>query len=320
MPRQKRCVMPRPVDEFELIRRYFARESDCGDLVVGIGDDGAVFRATNGKELVSVVDTLVAGVHFPVDIGTADLGYRAVAVNLSDIAAMGANPRWMTLALTLPAAEPAWLASFASGLFEAADEHDVVLVGGDTTRGDSVVVTVQITGEVPAGGAILRSGARVGDTIFVTGTVGDAAAGLAMLKDGRPDHVLVNRFLRPTARVRFGQSLVGVASAAIDLSDGLLGDLGKLLETGGCGASVDVSAIPVSEELKASFDAGAVRHFSLSGGDDYELCFTARALPAEVPDDVRVSAIGTVTDSGELLLQEGGRTVKATDRGYRHFA
>jgi thiamine-monophosphate kinase len=286
---------------------------------VGIGDDGAVFKATAGNELVTVVDTLVGKVHFPVDIGAADLGYRAVAVNLSDIAAMGAKPRWMTLALTLPSAEPGWLEAFSNGLFEAAAEHDVLLIGGDTTRGDTVVVSVNITGEIPAGRAILRSGARVGDTIFVTGTLGDAAGGLAMFKDGHRDGALVQRYLRPTARVRFGQSLVGVATAAIDISDGLLGDLGKLLESCGLGASVEVSAIPVSDELTAAFDSDAVRRFAQSGGDDYELCFTASEKPADLPDDLRVSAIGTITDSGELLLHDNGRTVRSADSGYRHF-
>lgn len=170
------------MDEFELIRRYFDRSNDRDDVSVGIGDDGAVLSPKPDRQQVQVIDTLVAGVHFPENTDPADIAFRAVAVNLSDIAAMGAQPRWMTLALTLTDADPDWLAAFAEGLFKAADAHNVTLVGGDTTKGPIVTVTVTITGEVESGAALLRSGARAGDRIYVTGTLGDAAAGLLMLQ------------------------------------------------------------------------------------------------------------------------------------------
>lgn len=307
------------MDEFELINRYFVRADEAPGVATGIGDDGAVLQPEPGRELVSVIDTLVAGVHFPADIDAADIGYRAVAVNLSDIAAMGARPRWMTLALTMAAADEGWVAGFADGLFDAAAEHGVSLVGGDTTRGDRVVVTVQITGDVAAGHAIHRTGARVGDTVFVTGTVGDAAAGLALLSSGRRDDYLCGRFLRPAARVALGQALHGIASAAIDVSDGLYGDLQKLLSASGAGAEIDLEMLPISAALMAAFDHDAQRQFALSGGDDYELCFTAPAGKLAESDGVRVTAIGSVVAGDAIVCRDAGGIVDYTDRSYRHF-
>jgi thiamine-monophosphate kinase len=307
------------VDEFELIRRYFVRANEGSGVIVGIGDDAAVLQPDPGRELVVVVDTLVSGVHFPADIAAADLGYRAVAVNLSDIAAMGARPRWMTLALTIPAAGEGWLADFAAGLFEAAAGSGVVLVGGDTTRGDSVVVSVQITGDIRQGDAVLRSGARAGDTVFVTGTVGDAAAGLELLAQGRADEYLASRLLRPCARVRYGQLLPGRASAAIDISDGLAGDLQKLLEASGVGAELDLDRLPLSDALCRHFDRDDRLRFALTGGDDYELCFTAAAGTAPDGDDVRVTAIGTIVAGGGLRCHDQHGVVAVEDGGYRHF-
>jgi thiamine-monophosphate kinase len=305
------------VDEFELIRRYFLRDRGAPGVVVGVGDDGAVLEPEPGRELVAVVDTLVEGVHFPRDIGGADLGFRSVEVNLSDIAAMGARPRWMTLALTIPEADERWLEGFSAGLAEAAG--DVALVGGDTTRGNEVVVSVQIIGDVEAGRALLRSGARAGDTVFVTGTLGDAAGGLELISSGRSDAFLSLRYLRPCAHVRFGQSLVGRASAAIDVSDGLVADLGKLLAASGVGAEIDVERVPVSDALKAHFDERDRRRLALSGGDDYELVFTGRR--EDIPDssDVRVTAIGTIVAGDSLTCRERGNVVDCGDGGYDHF-
>ena len=307
------------MDEFELINRYFVRASEARGVITGIGDDGAVLRPDVGRELITVIDTLVEGTHFPGKIAAADLGYRAVAVNLSDIAAMGGRPRWMTLALTMPSSDAAWVEHFADGLFAAAAEHDVALVGGDTTRGESTVVTVQITGDVAAGTAIHRSGAKVGDTIFVTGTVGDAAAGLDLLSAGKPDEYLSSRFARPVARVSFGQALVGTAHAAIDISDGLLADLQKLLTASGVGAEIDIDHLPISEPLRSSFDVDAQRRFAMSGGDDYELCFTASddALPDS--GDVPVTAIGRITAGASIVCRDDGAIVEYADSGYRHF-
>jgi thiamine-monophosphate kinase len=304
------------VDEFELIRRYFTRDTHAADVVVGIGDDGAVLSPEPGTEQVQVIDTMVEGVHFPSGMAAADIGYRVVAVNLSDLAAMGARPRWMTLALTLSGNDERWVDEFATGLFAAAGEHDVELVGGDTTSGEFVVATVHMTGVVEEGAALLRSGAQVGDTIFVTGTVGDAAAGLALLQRGEQDEFLQQRFLRPSARVAKGRELSGRASAAIDLSDGLVGDLRKLLDASGVGAEIDIGRIPMSEALRHRFDRDAAREFALTGGDDYELLFTG---PADIDVD-DVTPIGVVTAGTELLCRLNGELVEVDDAGYRHFA
>ena len=210
------------MDEFEIIQRYFARDANGAGVEVGIGDDGAVLAPAPDRELVAVVDTLVEGRHFPPTLAAADLGWRVVAVNLSDIAAMGAVPRWMTLSLTLSAADPVWLDGFASGLFDAASPANVALVGGDTTRGTELVVSVQILGDVESGKALRRSGARVGDAIFVSGHPGEAAAGLAQLQaDPAVSGVLVDRFCRPQPRLRLGRELIEFATACIDVSDGL---------------------------------------------------------------------------------------------------
>lgn len=305
------------MDEFELINRFFDRPVTTPGVVTGIGDDGAVLEPEPGRDQVQVIDSLVEGVHFPADSNAADIGYRAVAVNLSDIAAMGARPRWMTLALTLPQKDAQWLADFADGLFEAAAEFDVALVGGDTTSGDAVVATVHMTGEVEEGKALLRSGAQVGDTIFVTGTVGDAAAGLELLRRGVHDNFLINRFLRPSARIDMGCSLVGRASAAIDVSDGLIGDLKKLLDASGVGGELDVERVPMSDAVKSCFDEADRIGFALTGGDDYELCFTA--TPDAVEGIADITAVGRITDGNELVCRQDGDIVEYEDSGYRHF-
>ena len=307
------------MDEFELIQRFFVRADEARGVTTGIGDDGAVLKPDPGCELISVIDTLVASVHFPNDINAADLGYRVVAVNLSDIAAMGGRPRWMTLALTMTESNEKWLSEFAEGLHRAAAEHDVSLVGGDTTQGDDIVVSVQITGDVAEGAAILRSGAAAGDTIFVTGTVGDAAAGLELLSAGKPDEYLSSRFFRPTARVDFGQSLAGRASAAIDISDGLLGDLKKLLYSSGVGAEINLDNLPISDALASSFDRDVQRRYALSGGDDYELCFTAADDALPDVSELRVTAIGTVIQGDRLVCRDANGIVEYDDSGYRHF-
>lgn len=307
------------MDEFELIRQYFARPDAAPGVIVGIGDDGAVLQPALDTELVVVIDTLVAGVHFPHGIDPFDIGYRAVAVNLSDIAAMGGRPRWMTLALTLPAAEPDWLSRFAEGLHAAGAAYGVSLVGGDTTYGKLLVVTVQITGDVPCGKALQRSGAKAGDSIYVTGTVGDAAAGLETVASGTPDNYLARRFLRPDARVAYGQSLRDVATAAIDLSDGLFADLAKLLAASDVGGTLELERLPFSAELRARFDLDACRQFGLAGGDDYELCFTSSAQRLPDAGSLPVTRIGTVTAVTGLVCELDGELVPFADAGYRHF-
>lgn len=308
--------VPGAVDEFGIIRRYFAREPGAVGVLVGVGDDGAVVAPTPGLQQVQVIDTLVEGVHFPARMPAADVGYRAVAVNLSDIAAMGARPRWMTLALTLPDKDESWVEAFAQGLFDAAEEYDVALIGGDTTRGGQVVASVHITGEVATDDVLLRSGARAGDTIYVTGTLGDARAGLSLFEAGTPDESLVARFLRPAARVHEGLQLAGRARAAIDLSDGFVGDLRKLLDASGVGAEVDVGQLPLSDALRARFPGEEAVALALTGGDDYELCFAAQ--PVDVKDVAGITAVGVITEGPELVCRRDGEIVDVDEGGYRH--
>ena len=306
------------MDEFDLIRRYFSRDASSRNVVVSVGDDGALLRPTDGYDQVQVIDTLVEGVHFPANVDAADIGYRVVAVNLSDIAAMGAVPRWMTLALTIWDKDEQWVERFASGLYAAAAEYEVALVGGDTTQGDAVVATVHVTGEVEHDAALLRSGAQAGDTVYVTGTLGDAAAGLALLQSDLADDELVQRFLRPQARIDEGRALQGRASAAIDISDGLVADLSKLAVASGVGAEIDIEKLPLSSAMLNRYDRGSAESFALTGGDDYELCFTAP--PGAVDELASITAIGVVTDGDRVVCRRDGQIVEVDASGYRHFS
>ena len=316
------------MDEFDLIQRYFDRRPAAMDVRTGIGDDGAVLQPTPGLQLVSVVDTLVAGVHFPSALPAADTGFRAVAVNLSDIAAMAATPRWMTLALTLERADARWLREFSDGLFEAAAAHGLSLVGGDTTSGPNLVISIQIIGEVDAAAVLLRSGAEAGDAILVTGTLGDAAAGLSILQDPADDtnDFLLARFRRPTSRVDFARSIAPLAHAAIDVSDGLFADLGKMLRASGLAGVIEWQEVPLSTALQQRYPGDQALRLALGGGDDYELCFTAataavpRILEIAAERALRVSRIGTVEAGGGLRCTRDGKPVGYTDAGYRHFA
>jgi thiamine-monophosphate kinase len=307
------------VDEFEIIRRYFKPPAYLPNVIVGVGDDGAILQPDTQKELCVVIDTLVAGTHFPLGLDAADIGYRAVAVNLSDIAAMGALPRWMTLALTLVDANETWLEGFAAGLFEAAGEHAVQLVGGDMTRGEQLVVTVQMGGDLLPGEAVRRDGAQPGDTIFVTGTLGDAAAGLRRIAAGDRDNFLARRFARPTARVHLGHRFTPEVNAAIDISDGLIADLGKILEASNAGAEVYLDSIPLSPQLLETEGREQALLDAMGGGDDYELCFTMPKSLLNPKIRTPITAIGTVTDSGSMQLFDNGNSVTFSDGGYRHF-
>jgi thiamine-monophosphate kinase len=267
------------VDETALIARFFAALGGArGDVALGIGDDAALLRVPEGHELVACVDTLVEGRHFPADAHADDVGWRALAVNLSDLAAMGATPAWATLALTLPRVDEDWLDGFATGFGELARRHGVALVGGDTTRGP-LTISVQALGHVPAGRALRRAGARVGDLVYVTGWPGDAAAGLALLQGrlggaGANRGALEQRFRRPEPRVAFGARLAGVASACIDVSDGLALDVGRLARASGVGVLLRAPELPLSRALYALAGEARAREFALGGGDDYELAFT----------------------------------------------
>ncbi|GAB6041797.1 thiamine-phosphate kinase [Endothiovibrio diazotrophicus] len=316
------------LSEFGLIERFFTRPSRRAGVALGVGDDAALLRVPAGMELAVTVDTLVAGVHFPEENGAAEIAHKALAVNLSDLASMGAEPAWVTLALTLPEADEAWLAAFAEGFFELADHHGVALIGGDTTRGP-LSITVQAHGLVPHGQALRRDGARAGDGIYLTGTVGDAALGLAdhfgkRALEGSAREYCRERLHRPWPRVLEGIALRGVASACIDVSDGVAADLGHILRRSGCGARIDASRLPLSEHFAAAFEQPEEGwRVALSGGDDYELLFCvpeARAveLARQLPAD-------GCTRIGEILREPGLRCVDGAGRkleiggGYLHF-
>lgn len=317
--------------EFELIDRHFRSLAEGNGVVLGVGDDTAILDCTPGHQLLVTVDTMVEGVHFLPDVPAVDLGYKSLAVNLSDIAAMGGVPRWATLALTLPGRDDVWLAAYAQGLREACREHEVALVGGDTTRGP-LTISIQLLGEVPAGEALRRDGARSGDSIYVTGTLGDAALGLACVQgrqvlDAGARHHVLERLQRPRPRVALGGDLRGMASAAIDVSDGLLADLGHVLEASGVGAAIELEQLPLSTVLRDELDVGNVDwNLPLSGGDDYELLFTAspghdEALQAlAIEHQCPISCIGRVTGDATLrIFDSRGEPWVPAIRGYDHF-
>lgn len=317
------------MDEFELIQRFFTPENGHASVRLGVGDDGAVMLPETGRDLVAVVDTVVESVHYPPDLMPREVGYRAVAVNLSDIAAMGARPRWMTLALTIPEVNEGWLEGFAAGLLEAANEHGVVLVGGDTTRGQQTVISVQIIGDVPTNKAVTRGGANVGDDIYVTGMIGDARAWLDSRENLDIDDAVRfyfrRRFAGPDARVELGQALPGIATAAIDVSDGLYADLQKLLTASGHGGAIEVDAVPISKALGSILDPADATMLALGAGDDYELCFTAPPHRADdiailaVQYDVPITRIGEVTSDNELRCLRDGQSMAIEGQGYVHF-
>lgn len=309
--------------EFELIERIRRRVPAVSGVVVGIGDDAAVLAPTPGHELVATTDSLVLGRHFTPDWLPADIGYLAAQANLSDLAAMGATPRWALLALTLPDADADWLDGLLDGFLEAAAETGLALVGGNLARGP-LNISQQLLGEVPAGQAVTRRGARSGDRLVVTGTLGDAAAALDL--GGHAPAALRERLHRPTARVHAGAVLAGAARAMIDLSDGLLADLGHLLGEGQ-GADVNLDALPVSDALLEAVDAQADRwRLQTGGGSDYELlAVLPEAEIANLPQlaaqaGVALSDIGCVTDGGQVRCLDGqGRPVAINSPGWDHF-
>jgi len=320
--------------EFGLIGRYFRRATKDPDVAVGVGDDAAVVRASDGHELVLAVDMMVESRHFLVDADPAALGHKVLAVNLSDLAAMGARPRWALLAGALPSIDEAWLAAFSEGLFALADMHGVTLIGGDTTRGPRNLC-VTIAGEVPVGQAVLRSGAAPGDDLWVSGMLGDAMLALAAIQ-GRTAlsaselAVARRRLERPDPRVGLGQSLRGVASAMLDVSDGLTGDIRHLLDASSVGAIVDAGRIPRSPVLQAKLD-GPERSLALgwllAGGDDYELCFAASPGARERIEtlatvELPLTRIGTITPRGNGLVvrDERGQPLPVVPAAFDHFA
>jgi len=311
-----------PITEFDIISRYFKHKIKRSDVILGIGDDAALCTIPPNRQLVIAIDTLVPGVHFPIKTPPEDIGYKALAVNLSDMAAMGATPAWMTLALTCPKIDETWLTKFSQGLLELADVAQVSLIGGDTTRGP-LSITIQISGLVPPHCALQRCGAQPGDGIYVTGTLGDAGLGLASVKKqvtlpGKIQAFVESRLNRPTPRLSEGQALRGIASSAIDISDGLVADLGHILSASGVGATIELERLPLSSALRESLPLEQAWYLALGAGDDYELCFT-------VPRENRLPAgsfvrIGTVEKNpGLRCLKTDGCLFMPQKMGYQHF-
>ncbi|MEE8429442.1 MAG: thiamine-phosphate kinase, partial [Gammaproteobacteria bacterium] len=313
-----------PISEFSIIERFAQRVSNPRpDVRLGIGDDGAVVTVPAGMELVVSMDTIVEGVHFLPGTEPRLLGYKALAVNLSDLAAMGAEPAWATMALTLPESDTQWIEEFADGFFSLADRYSVALIGGDITQGP-LTVTVQVHGFVPMGAALQRAGAKVEDHIAVTGTLGDAGMGLQMAKNqvspvSDDNRYVINRWQCPEPRIGTGVALRGIASSCIDVSDGLLGDLGHVLNISGVGASIIVDKIPLSDAFKRlserphTHDKEDLYRLPLTAGDDYELCFTvpdaARARLAKALDlvGVQYTIIGRIRQgSGVSCVRNNG--------------
>ena len=313
--------------EFQLIERYFSRSSGRRDVLLGVGDDAALLEVPPGRALVAAVDTLVEGRHFLPDAPPASVGHQALAVNLSDLAAMGAEPAWALLSLSLPEPDEAWLQGFADGLYALAERYRVALVGGDTVRGPRVV-TVNVLGCVEPSTALRRDGARPGDVLFVSGWPGEAAAGLEALRSGATrggDDALVRRYRYAEPRLQLGRALCGVASSAMDVSDGLLGDLQKLCKASAVGACLDLGCLPVSAELARRHSRADCERLVLCGGDDYELLFTvppdrAHAVAGGSTAGVPVHRIGVIEAAPGVRCERDGRVEQPRGGGYDHFA
>ncbi len=331
MPARGSLPRSSPLDEFDLIERYFGIRATTGEgVVAGIGDDAAVLQVPGGHQLVVTTDTLVGGVHFFKDASPVSIGHKLAAVNLSDIAAMGGQPEWALLTLTLPQVDESWLEGFTQGLHGLCREYGVSLVGGDTTRGP-LSVGLQLIGTVPEGQALYRSGAIPGEIVCVSGTIGDAALALAV-QQGRAsvgDIAIIeleNRLNRPEPRVKLGLGLRGMATACIDISDGLAADIGHIAAASSVGMEIRLEAVPLADAYRGYLAAGGGWDLAVSGGDDYELCFTlpesrlneAMELGEQVGN--RITSVGRVTTTREVIIlgPDGNRYTPDTT-GYNHF-
>jgi thiamine-monophosphate kinase len=324
--------VPRSLVEFAIIKRYFqAIAEQRQDVVVGMGDDAAVLLPPSGQQLVMSLDTLIAGVHFPQQTAAYDIGYKALAVNLSDLAAMGAEPSWVLLALTLLEVDEAWLTEFCAGLKSLLREYHLQLIGGDTTRGP-LSITIQVCGFLPLKKELLRSGAQPGDLIYVTGHLGDAGLALSHLQNQISvpidyQAIILQRLNRPTPRVSEGLWLRDLATAAIDISDGLAADLGHILQASQVGATLQLQNLPLSPAMKGSVNEQQAWELALSAGDDYELCFTIpatqqtyfeRMFPYKFATPYQ--CIGVIEErSGLRLNTPSGELFQLSKRGYTHF-
>ncbi|MBA3696161.1 MAG: thiamine-phosphate kinase [Methylotenera sp.] len=316
------------MSEFDLIRKHFTRPTKHTTL--GIGDDAALIPVSAGIELAISTDMLVAGTHFFADVDPHKLGWKSLAVNLSDMAAMGAKPKWATLSISLPENDATWLSHFSQGFFSCADAFDVDLIGGDTTRGP-LNISVQIIGEIPIGQAIRRSGAKIDDDIWVSGKLGCAALGLAHIlgKQQMAANSLAHHLQAlhcPQPRVLLGLALRGLVHSCLDISDGLLSDLGHIVKASNVGAEIHLDAIPTSTYIKKHLKTPAFQQYVLAGGDDYELCFTAperhaeNILIAAKNINIPVVKIGKITAThGINVVDTGGNPIQVAQTGYNHF-
>ena len=307
--------------EFDLIRRYFTHSSASEHVVVGVGDDCAVLKIPAGCELAISVDTQVVGVHFHADADPASIASRALRCAASDLVAMGAEPLGFTLALTLPSADESWLEKFSQGLLQTAQQLQCPLVGGDTTRG-SLCITVQVHGSIPSGKALRRSGAKVGDTVWVSGTLGDGAAALALIEkkitvSQEAENYLLKRFYHPDIDFALGVRLCDIASSCIDVSDGVLADLGHICTASAVGARIELAAMPIATVWRDSVGIEQAQQWALAGGDDYRLCFTAAPQHATVLQSLDgVCCIGTIV-KGAGIAVDGHNSIH--NQGFRHF-
>ncbi len=314
------------LSEFNLIERFFCcSKGDDEGARIGIGDDGAILSLDSRFELVVSTDTLVEGVHFLPNTDPESLGHKVLAVNLSDLAAMGATPKWVFLSLTLPDTDEGWLESFSTSFLSLADRYSVELAGGDTTRGP-LSLSVTILGQVEKGRGLLRSGAKVGDKIFVTGFIGDAGLGLQEAMQNRSENLsALERYLKPVPRVQIGCLLEGIASSCIDISDGLAADLGHILKKSGVGASIQYEMLPLSTSVKHYIDSNKDELFPLSSGDDYELCFTVPEanlgdlLELKGGLDCAITEVGEIEAEMGLRVYQGKEEIKLERLGYQHF-
>ena len=319
------------MDEFELIRQYFSDlgQDSSGCVALGVGDDCAIVSPPVGQQLVFSIDTLVEGTHFLPGTPPQQIATRLLGATLSDLAAMGARPGFFTLAITLPESDPDWLAAFAKPLAGMAERHGVRLVGGDTTKGP-LTLTVQVHGWVEQDKALRRDGAKPGDAVYVTGTLGDSRAGLETLLKNLPGNddvdYLRQRFYAPEPRLATAQLLVGQASAAIDISDGLLADLQHILKASDVGACIELDELPLSPALRRFAGEQKAIDWACSGGEDFEICFTLPAAHEEavldslVHHDVPVWRVGEIRQSYGLFVTDAAGERPATARGFNHFA
>ena len=303
--------------EFSIIDTYFNRKN-ANSVDLGVGDDSALLTPPPQQQLVICADTSVAGRHFPLDTHPHAIGWKSVAVNLSDIAAMGAKPHSILLALSLPQIDHHWLKDFSQGLYDCCDQFGVSLIGGDTTQSPHLTITVTALGWIETGQAVTRAGAQVGDLICVSGTVGDAAFALQHM-----GHPLQKRLDYPTPRCQLGQQLKGLASSMIDVSDGLAQDLGHILKASGVGAVLQLDQLPISSDI-AKLEQEKKWQLALAGGDDYELCFTISPqnyhLLAQQKLDVNLTIIGQITKNLGLTFFQNGVDYSIQFHGYQHFA